>query len=292
MDVLTSPIPFRSRPAHSHIETINVDTGEIRHIKEYDYCVEAPNWLADGRLLFNALGRIRTIDLTTLEERELDTGYCVRVNNDHVVSADGKMLAVSHHAAEDMRSRIYTMPIEGGSPRLITPIAPSYLHGISPDGKTLAYCAERNSEYDIYTIPVEGGVETQLTNAPGLNDGPEYSPCGQYIWFNSVRAGNMQIFRMRADGSEQTQMLKSERNDWFPHVSPDGKRVVYVSYGTDVAPGDHPADKNVELRVMDADGKNDRLLLALFGGQGTLNVNSWSPDSRTIAYVRYEKLTD
>ena len=218
----------------------------------------------------------------------IDSQYCRHCNNDHVLSPDGKRVAVSHHTREDGESRIYTFPIEGGSPTLVTPMAPSYLHGWSPDGSTLAYCAERNGQYDIYTIPVNGGLETQLTDTPGLDDGPEYSPCGNYIWFNSVRSGLMHIWRMKADGSEQTQMTDDGMNDWFAHLSPDGKKVIFISYYEgDVAPGDHPANKNVEIRMMDNDGKNIQTLVKLFGGQGSLNVNSWSPCGTKFAFMSY-----
>jgi TolB protein len=178
--------------------------------------------------------------------------------------------------------------VKGGTPVLVTPIAPSYLHGWSPDGKTLVYCAERNGEYDIYSIPAVGGRETRLTDAPGLDDGPEYSPDGKYIWFNSVRSGLMQLWRMKADGSEQTQMTFDESNSWFAHLSPDGTTVAYITYQKgDVAPGDHPANKNVEIRLMPSTGGPYRTLVKLFGGQGTLNVNSWSPCGKRLAFVSY-----
>jgi Tol biopolymer transport system component len=162
------------------------------------------------------------------------------------------------------------------------------LHGWSPDGKRLAYCAERGGQYDIYTIAVEGGAETQLTNLPGLDDGPEYAPDGKTIWFNSTRTGLMQVWRMEVDGSNPMQMVNEEANCWFPHVSADGKWVVYIAYGkNDVKPGDHPANKNVELRLAPAEGGVSKTIAKLFGGQGTINVNSWSPDNRTIAFVSY-----
>jgi Tol biopolymer transport system component len=163
------------------------------------------------------------------------------------------------------------------------------LHGWSPDGNTLAYCAERNSQYDIYTIPVTGGVETQLTDLPNLDDGPEYSPDGRHIWFNSVRSGLMQIWRMNADGSEQLQITFDESNNWFPHVSPNAETVAFITYRKDdVVPNDHPANKHVEIRLMSSMGGEVRTLVKLFGGQGTINVNSWSPDSRQLAFVSYQ----
>ena len=290
MNVLQEKRPFQERDAISSLETVDVATGQCTVLKEFDHLIEAPNWLPTGdRLLYNAGGRLWLFDLATGESRQIDTGFACRCNNDHVLSPDGRSVGLSQGTAEDSWSRVYTVPLEGGVPRLITPIAPSYLHGWSPDGKTLAYCAERNGEFDIYTIPVEGGEETRLTDAPGLDDGPEYSPDGKHIWFNSVRSGLMQIWRMEADGSQQTRMTwEEESNCWFPHLSPDGSQVAYIAYKKgDVNPGDHPPHKNVEIRVMDADGKNTRVLVRLFGGQGTLNVNSWSPCGKKLAFVRY-----
>ena len=293
MKVLTKPYQLSERNVYSTLETYDVVTGERTVLAEFDYLIEAPNWTMDGKaLVYNSKGRIVRFDLETKESAVIDSGYAVNCNNDHVLSADGTRIAVSHQASEDGQSRIYTLPLAGGQPALITAIAPSYLHGWSPDGKTLAYCAERNGEYDIYTIPVDGGVETQLTDVPGLNDGPEYSPCGKYIWFNSTRTGLMQAWRMEADGSNPTQMTSDESNSWFPHVSPDGKLVVYITYKKgDVAPGDHPANKNVELRLMSSAGGEYKTLVKLFGGQGTINVNSWAPDSKRFAFVSY-KLKD
>ncbi|MFC4809877.1 TolB family protein [Paenibacillus sp. GCM10023250] len=273
----------------SLLETIDAETGERTTLAEFDELIEAPNWTRDGaRLIYNSGGLLHAFDLATRESSVIDSGFANRCNNDHVLSPDNAKVAVSHHTREDGQSRIYVLPLAGGRPALITPMAPSYLHGWSPDGSTLAYCAERNGQYDIYTIPAEGGVETQLTDTPGLDDGPEYSPDGRHIWFNSTRSGLMQVWRMNPDGSEQTQMTFDESNAWFPHVSPDGRTVAYLVYRKgDVAPNDHPANKQVDLRIMPSEGGAYRTLAALFGGQGTINVNSWSPDSRKLAFVSY-----
>ncbi|MBP1755249.1 MAG: transporter [Firmicutes bacterium] len=280
---------IEQRPVVSILETVEIQTGKREVLQEFDYLIEAPNWLKSGKeLIYNAKGCIYTFDLMTKESRRIDTGICDHCNNDHVLSPEHDQLAVSHHTFEDRQSRIYTLPIEGGTPTLITPIAPSYLHGWSPDGLSLAYCAERNDEYDIYTIPVKGGLETRLTDSQGLNDGPEYSPDGRYLWFNSVRSGLMQLWRMKADGSEQLQMTFDESNSWFAHLSPDGKSVSYITYRKgDVAPGDHPPNKEVEIRLMSSEGGDYVTLVKLFGGQGTLNVNSWSPCGKKLAFVSY-----
>ena len=279
------------RSGSSILEIIDVANGNRKVVKEFPYIIEAPNWTPDGKwLVYNSRGKLYKISPDQPgEPTEINTGYATACNNDHVLSSDGKQIAISHGTREDGRSRIYTLPFGGGTPTLITPMAPSYLHGWSPDRKFLAYCAEREGNYDVYVIPAAGGVEVRLTDAEGLDDGPEYSPDGKYIWFNSVRSGLMQVWRMKADGSEQTQMtFHQDLNSWFPHVSPDGKQVVYICYNkNDVDPGAHPPDKNVELRLMSANGGESRMLTALFGGQGTLNVNSWAPDSRRLAFVSY-----
>lgn len=276
----------------SILEVLDVTTGQRTTVKEFPYLIEAPNWSLDGQwLIYNSHGRLyRLAPDGQGEPQEINTGFARSCNNDHVLAPDGRQMAVSHATREDGQSRIYTLPIEGtDTPRLITPLAPSYLHGWSPDGQRLAYCAERNGNFDIYTIPAEGGEETRLTTADDLDDGPEYSPCGQYIWFNSVRTGLMQVWRMKADGSEQTQMTFDEdRNSWFPHVSPDGKLVIFIAYRKgDLRPNEHLANKHVELRLMPATGGEPRTLVQLFGGQGTINVNSWAPDSRHVAFVSY-----
>jgi Tol biopolymer transport system component len=196
-------------------------------------------------------------------------------------------LAVSDQS-RGSKSLIYILPATGGTPRQITQLGPSYWHGWSPDGKTLTYCAERGGEYDVYTIPVEGGEERRLTTATGLDDGPDYTADGKFIYFNSVRTGRMQIWRMKPDGSEQEQVTSDEFNNWFPHPSPDGKWIVFLSYEKDVT--GHPANENVRLRLMPIGGGSIKELVRVFGGQGTINVPSWSPDSQRIAFVSYELL--
>ena len=289
MDIETLRQWFAQRDTFSILETVDVFSGERKVLKEFEHVIEAPNWTKDSKhLVYNSNGHMFTYEMATGEVKEINTGFAIDCNNDHVLSPDNSELAVSHFTNEDATSRIYILPLSGSTPRLVTEKGPSYLHGWSPDGKRLAYCAERNGQYDIYTIAVDGGEETQLTNLPGLDDGPEYSPDGKYIWFNSVRSGLMQVWRMEADGSNPTHMVQEEANGWFPHVSPDNQWVVYIAYKKgDVEPGDHPANKDVELRLIPAEGGAAKTIVSLFGGQGTINVNSWAPDNRTIAFVSY-----
>ncbi len=289
MDIETLRKWFAERDTFSILETVDIHTGERTVLKEFDYVIEAPNWTQDGKsLVYNSLGKMYAYELATGEINEIDSGFAIDCNNDHVLSPDNTQLAVSHFTNEDATSRIYIFPLAGGSPILVTEKGPSYLHGWSPDGERLAYCAERGGQYDIYTISVDGGEEIQLTDKSGLDDGPEYSPDGAHIWFNSMRSGLMQIWRMETDGANPTHIVHEDANCWFPHVSPDGNWVAYIAYGKDdVEAGDHPPNKNVELRLVPAKGGASKTIVKLFGGQGTMNVNSWSPDNRTIAFVSY-----
>ncbi|MFO0811286.1 MAG: hypothetical protein U0746_21870 [Gemmataceae bacterium] len=286
---LTSPLPgVEGRPAlYSTLETQVTTSTDRRIVQVFPGRIEAPTWLRDGKtLVYNAGGRLYRIPATGGTPEAIDTGFATRCNNDHGVSPDGTQLVISDQSQGSRRSLIYTLPVGGGTPKLVTPVGPSYWHGWSPDGKTLAYCAERNGEFDVYTVPAAGGEETRLTTAKGLDDGPEYSPDGKHIYFNSDRSGRMQIWKMRADGSEQEQVTSDGFNDWFPHPSPDGRSLVFVSFEKDVV--GHPADKDVTLRRLTlSTGKVD-VLGRFLGGQGTANVPCWSPDGRRIAFVTYQ----
>jgi quercetin dioxygenase-like cupin family protein len=279
-------VPYRDYIG-SNLEVISVETGERTVLHSEPVSLQAPNWANDGRsLIYNSGGRLYRFDLSTRKAMVIDTGLATANNNDHVLSFDGRMLGISHHSKEDgNRSVIYTLPAEGGTPKRVTPSSPSYLHGWSPDARHLLYTGQRGDELDIYKIPVDGGEEVRLTTAPGVDDGSEYSPDGQWIYFNSSRTGRMQIWRMRPDGSGQEQITSDEYNNWFPHVSPDGRLLAVLSYGDDVKPDDHPFYKHVYLRLMRPDGSSPRILAYVYGGQGTINVPSWSPDSKRLAFV-------
>src|SRR5579863_4158650 len=247
---------------------------------------EAPNWTEDGTaFLFNRNGRIERLKVSGGTPEVIDTGFATRCNNDHGISPDAQWLAISDNSQGDGGSRVYIVPIAGGTPWRITEKSPSYWHGWSPDGKTLAFVGQRDGDFDIYTIPAAGGDETRLTTAKGLDDGPEYSPDGKYIYFNSERTGHMQIWRMKPDGLEQEQVFSDDLNNWFPHISRDGKWIVFLTYGAEVT--GHPENKDVMLRLMSLADKKITVLAKLFGGQGTINVPSWSPDSKQVAFVSY-----
>ncbi len=278
-------------PSASRLELLEVATGHRRVVYTSAEHFEAPNWSRDGKtLLYNQGGLIYRLSLEGGRPELLNTGRVRANNNDHGLSFDGARLALSSHTEQPGRkdgSQIYVVDAEGGEPVQVTDEAPSYWHGWSPDGGTLVYCAERGGSYDIYSVPSSGGPETRLTSAPGLDDGPEYSPDGEYIYFNSTRTGQMKIWRMRPDGSNQEQVSFGERNDWFAHLSPDGSRMLYVSYPLSVPADSHPHNQRVIIREQRTEGGEVRVLAYLYGGQGTLNVPSWSPDSRQVAFVSY-----
>jgi hypothetical protein len=276
---------------YSTLETITIDSADRRVAYLAQGRFEAPNWTRDGSaFLFNREGHIERLAVGSDKPATIDTGFANRCNNDHGISPDATQIAISDNSQGDHESQVYIVPIAGGTPRRITQKSPSYWHGWSPDGKTLAFVGQRNGDFDIYTIPAAGGEETRLTTAKGLDDGPEYSPDGKYIYFNSERTGHMQIWRMKPDGSEQEQVFSDDLNNWFPHISPDGQWMVFLTYGADVT--GHPENKDVMLRLMPladlkATDKKITVLAKLFGGQGTINVPSWSPDSTQVAFVSY-----
>lgn len=273
----------------SNIELMEIATGNREIIYSVPYSIQAPNWTRDGKsLIFNdSKGLMYNFDLARLQPKLINTGDVKSNNNDHVLSFDGKMIGLSSYVKELGGSIVYTMPLTGGIPKQITPKGPSYLHGWSPDGKNLVFCGDRDGEYDVYKVPSAGGQEIRLTSTKGLDDGPEYTPDGKYIYFNSVRSGLMQIWRMKPDGSGQEQITSDDYNNWFAHISPDGKSMVFLSFlKTEVEPGNHPPYKHVYIRMLPIDGKGTPKVLAyVYGGQGSMNTPSWSPDSKHIAFV-------
>lgn len=276
----------QTRVREASLEIVSVDSGERRLVYRAHDDFQAPNWSPDGKTFYiNQRGRMYTVPAAGGVPKRLETSEAVGCNNDHGLSPDGKWLAISS-GHERQGSKIYLVPASGGAPRRVTPEGPSYWHGWSPDGKLLAFCGKRGDNFDIYTIPADGGKETRLTNAEGLDDGPDYTPDGKFIYFNSERTGLMKIWRMHADGTHQEQVTTDiDYVDWFPHPSPDGKMLVFLSFDKSVK--GHPADKDVVLRILPLSGGKPKILATLFGGQGTINVPSWSPDSKSIAFVSY-----
>jgi TolB protein len=273
----------------SNLQIVDVASGHLETVYKVPFSIQAPNWTPDGgSFIFNdAKGTLYNFDIATRSPMAIHTGVADHNNNDHVISFDGKMMVLSSFVKELGGSIVYTMPIGGGQATQITPKGPSYAHGWSPDGKDLVFCGERNGEFDVYKIPAAGGKEIRLTDTKGLDDGPEYTPDGQYIYFNSVRSGLMQIWRMKPDGSQQEQITSDNYDNWFAHISPDGKWIAYITFLPEETPaGIHPPYKHCYIRLLPLDGKGTPKVLAyIYGGQGSMNTPSWSPDSKKIAFI-------
>jgi TolB protein len=281
-------IPYRDYLG-GRLEVVDQTTKARTVVLDSPKDLAAPNWTKDGRaLIYNSGGLLYRFDLASGASAAIDTGVATAINNDHVLSFNGKTMGISHDILnEGGASIIYTVPVEGGRPRRVTPQAPSYLHGWSPDGRSLLFTGLRNGNYDIYRIPARGGKETRLTKDKGLDDGSEYTPDGHYIMFNSNRKGGMRIWQMRADGKGQRQITFGDLQDWFPHVSPDGRTIAFLSYEKEVDPADHPFYRQVYIRTIPVEGGEARVIAYVYGGQGTINVPSWSPDGKKIAFASY-----
>lgn len=279
-------------PIQSVLETIHICSAERRVIYRSNALFEAPNWSRCGHFfVINQEGCLFRVSADGAMVTQIDTGFATRCNNDHGISPDGKQLVISHHdESSGQKSHIYCLPIKGGTPHRVTELAPSYWHGWSPDGARLAYVAGRGGDYKIYTIGLDGGPEQQLTFGPGLDDGPDYSPDGRHIYYNSYRQGRMQIWRMNTDGNNPVHLVKSEHSDWFPHPCPDGRHLVFLRYLEDQGQN-HPFGCDVQLMLLDLMTDRLRPLTEVFyGGQGTINVPSWSPDGRQLAFVSYQRI--
>ncbi|MBC7280990.1 hypothetical protein [Hoeflea sp.] len=271
----------------SRLSIYDLATGAVQEVLATDRLIEAPNWTpGGGSLIVNGEGRMFRVPLEAPDLIPVDTGHAVQCNNDHGVSPDGTLLAISD-STDTGQSCILVLPIDGGAPRRITAAVPSWWHGWSPDGARLAYVGRREGGFGIYTISMDGGDERHLVSGGGHYDGPDYSPDGRWIWFNSDRGGSMELWRIPVGGGSEERMTADDRVNWFPHPSPDGRSVLYLSYqpGTE----GHPRDRDVELRLLDLGDRSVRTLLDLFGGQGTINVPCWAPDGSRFAFVRYER---
>lgn len=282
--------PWKQGFLGCRLETMDVFNGARKVIYTSDGRFEAPNWMPDGkRLLFNMKGLLYKIPVEGGSLEQLNTDFADALNNDHGISFDGKMLAISHsrEGLPGGGSTVYVLPLEGGKPRLVTEKTPSYWHGWSADNREVAYVAKRGGGmFDIYKKAIDGGPEIRLTeNIETHADGPEYTPDGSYIYYNTNPTGTMQIWRMKPDGTGKEQITFDDYNDWFPHISPDGKWIVFISFAPDIEIHAHPSYKRVMLRIMPLSGGAPKVIAYLYGGQGTINVPSWSPDSKRIAFV-------
>ncbi len=284
--------PYKNGALGCRMETMTVADGLRKVIFEKPDRFEAPNWMPDGKkLLFNMDGLLFKIPVGGGVPEKLNTDFANKINNDHGISFNGKLLAISNSrpGMPGGGSTVYVLPLEGGVPKLVTENTPSYFHGWAPNNKELVYVAIRNGKtvFNIYRNSIDGGKEVALTDIqPGQHvDGCEYTPDGKYIYYNGHYSGTMQIWRIKPDGSGREQLTFDNYNNWFPHISPDGKWMVIISFPADIDPNSHPSYKRCMLRILPVNGGEPRVVAYLYGGQGTINVASWSPDSKQIAFV-------
>jgi Tol biopolymer transport system component len=255
--------------------------------------LEAPNWTPDGAaLLCNGDGLLWRLALGPRAElTRVPIDDLPPINNDHVLDPPRGLIYLS---AND--GHIHVAPMDGGRAHRVTrdPTRYHFLHGVSPDGRTLAFvelpAGDFTSAGRLGLIASTGGPTRCPEAGSSHLDGPEYSPDGAWIYVNTEefgsRPGHAQLARLPADGGPMEQLVRSETVDWFPHPSPDGQYATYISF----PPGTlgHPADLDVEVRlVRTADWGDVLARFPLYGGQGTMNVNSWSPDSRRFAFLAY-----
>lgn len=278
----------------SRLEILDTVTGERRVIYETAAGIEAPNWTGDGdNIIYDAGGRVYRLHLPSKKVSLINTGFTTKNYNDHVVAYQNKFIGLTHLDNEEGEKwTIYKLPFAGGGePLQLTFKSPAYLHGWSPDGSKILYTAVRNGQYDIFQTTADGsGDEIQLTNSPELDDGPEYSPDGKFIYYNTATQKGTHIWRMDANGKNAKQLTNDEFRDWFPHVSPDGQSLVFMSYLPDVPPDLHMYYQPIYLRQLNLKTGKVKIIAYLYGGQGTINVPSWSSDSRYVAFVSNTQL--
>jgi Tol biopolymer transport system component len=297
-----TPAPAQARPRYaSRITIYDLATGASRLVHQADAVWEAPNWSRDGRfLLANSGGRLFRIPVDGGPPEPLGLDPSLRCNTDHDYSPDGRLIALSASSPASRQSQVYVANADGSNHRLVVSTAPSYFHGWSPDGKYLSFVANRDGkQYDIYRVPAAGGNEERLTSDLAHDDGSDYSPDGKWIYLNSDRGGGSNIWRIPADGAgagdrKAERVTSDALEDWFPHPSPDGRSLLFLSFPAGTV-GHNDRGLPVQLRMIPLPGDRvsdvrARVVVEITGGQGTINVNSWAPDSRRFAYVTYQPL--
>ncbi|HEX8710512.1 MAG TPA: hypothetical protein VF730_01480 [Terracidiphilus sp.] len=296
LEPLTSPATPSPKVLYSTLQTIaiNPDAPQATVILTGKGHMEAPNWSRDGKtLIFNRDGKLWSVPATESggnidDAKSIDIGNATDCTGSHGLSPDGKLLAMTCTTPDHPGRRVYIVPSGGGTPRMVTENPNSYFHSWSPDGKTILFTRPNHGGGNIYSISATGGPETALTSGTGLSDDPDFSADGEWIYFNSDRAGGMQIWRMHPDGSHPEQVTFDDKRNWTPHPSPDGKSILILSYGSDVS--GHPANKDVTLRILNPADGNIRDLVQIIGGSGSDNVPNWAPDGAHFAFVSYQFL--
>jgi Tol biopolymer transport system component len=284
------------QPMRSKIAVYDLTKKSSKVIFTAETIWEAPNWSPDGKwLLVNSGSKLYRLSPDGGAPQQIQVGDQYRCNNDKAWSWDGKLLGFSASVQGGRGSQVYAAKADGSDAKLLTPNAPSYFHGWSPDNKWLAYVAHHgDGKYHMYRVSLNGGAEEQLTSVGDYDDGPEYTPDGKWIYFNSIRSGGWDVWRVPANGggpndAKAERITNDDLQDWFPHISPNGKQMLVFSFpkGTE---GHNGRMEGVQLRIGAPKGGKLQTLTTFFGGQGTINVNSWAPDSKRFAYVIYEPI--
>ncbi len=286
-----TPLGTTAPVLYSTLQAIEIDPAAPRSVVAFSALgrAMAPNWSRDGSsIVFTHDGAIYSVAADGKgTPRQIDTGLAFDCSGSHGFSPDGKLFAVTCSLPGQTGRHVVIVPSGGGAARLLTTEV-GYFHSWSPDGKTILFTRGNRTTNNIYAISVNGGPETALTNVTGISDDPDYSPDGKYIYFNTDRWGGMQIARMQPDGSNVEQVTFDNFHNWTPHPSPDGKSIVFISYPPDVTT--HAANKDISLRILSTSDNKIRVLTNLVGGDGTMNVTNWSPDSKKLAFVSYQVL--
>jgi len=292
----------------SRVHVYDVETRTSRLVFESGtVLVEAPNVLDADTLVLNGDGDLWLLRLpeadTVLDESALERvpmPGVPEINNDHVLDPSGNSIVVSARDGD-----LYRVPLPaGGAAATLTDVTTAlpvvrkfYLHGIAPDGSTLAAIVGERTEDGVWTTDVAlvdpaTGEPTFLTRDEHPDDGVAFA--GELLVWNSERftPGTAQLVALWPGATDPVRITNDDRVNWFPHVSPDGAHLLYLSYEPGVQ--GHPADHRVELRLLPGSlvrgariAVQPETLVALDGGQGTVNVPPWSPDSTWFAYCDY-----
>lgn len=292
----TAPVPTTARQVlYSTLQTISVNDQFRRGmvIRTMPARIDSPNWAPDGKSIYvHEGGRIQRIPYLNPPAggapQPMDTGKLVGCSGNYGLSPDGKWIAVSCSEVSGAPHEVFLLPaLGGGTPRKVTnTTASSYFHAWAPDSRSLAFTQGSASKADIFTISIDGGTEQRLTSDT-LNDGPDYTPDGKFIYFDSLRSGKLQIWRMKPDGSAAEQITDDEANNHSPHVSPDGKAVAFLSQQA-------PENGEIVPTLLKVISSSDGMIheVARFqGNRGSFQMYGWG-DATHLAFVSYQKLPD
>ena len=196
-----------------------------------------------------AHGSLWRLDLTAPDAglTAWTSSACRDLNNDHVLDPDGEHVYLSAMDGHIYRGRWRAAPSNGSPP---TTGVWHFLHGVSPDGRRLAYVQIGDMAEPGQLAVLEAAGSGRIVDAgDGHLDGPEWSPDGQWIYLNTETftstPGHAQLARVPDGGGPVERLVTSDTVDWFPHLSPDARYATYISFPAGTL--GHPADLDVEV---------------------------------------------